>query len=354
MISNNILLSNETNSWMKLVLNLPNKILAPITGRKKTFPIWLCSFILGTFIFLPSYLLATVLGEKEQLKDIGWTVFISLELSYLSIIAMYIDLHLNIFKQLQEMIIPVLADESDYSNLKKLIHSATNLSPNYSIVLLTIIIGVTALVGGTMAYGNSPGVGLAISAIFFGFFGSISIYYILWVLKLTYQLGKYKYTMNEFVPASSKIISDISSMLNIHTYIIALFLAAVTAIDSLDRLTSWFILADIILGWIPVTAQFFSTQDAIRKIISSAKWNALEQIQTEIGVIKNTGKLKDKDTVDAINRLIDLQDRIEKTKDSTLNFRSGLDFINQLLLPIISWIVVNIEKMLTLIKAFFK
>jgi hypothetical protein len=70
---------------------------------------------------------------------------------------------------------------------------------------------------------------------------------------------------------------------------------------------------ETVIGWLPITAQFFLTQNAVTAIIANAKWEALEQIQTEIKNLKNSGQLRDKETTDAINRLLDLHDRIQKS-----------------------------------------
>jgi hypothetical protein len=347
------LTSAEAHTAPSVILNLPNRVLAYISGNKNILSVWLSSLLLGALICLPSYILATILRESKQINDIGWTVFNSLQLSYLSVIVTYIDINLNIFRHLKQRIIPVMTGENDLLDLRKYIQLASIPLCIPSITVLGIIIGLVALIGGTLIYSHDPGFGLPLSAIFFGIFGGVSVYYLGWVLKLTHQLGNYRFLMNDFTPASSKIIHDISSMLNIHTYIVALFLAAVTAIDSFDKLTAWFVWVDILFGWIPIIAQFILTQNAIRKIILNAKWNTIEHIQIEIRTINHLGHLKDKDTTDSINRLMDLQDRIEKTRDNTIDFKSTRIFINQLLLPVISWIMVNFEKLLLTFRNLF-
>ena len=143
-------------------------------------------------------------------------------------------------------------------------------------------------------------------------------------------------------------------MLNRHIYLVAMFTAVVTIVDLLGSLTSWFVWVIILFGWIPIATQFFLNQSAVRQIISNAKWNVLELIQSEIRTLKNTSPLCAKETTDAINRLIDLHERIEKTRNSTFDFKAALNFLNQMLLPVLGWIIGNIDKLLSYLKVHDK
>ena len=50
-----------------------------------------------------------------------------------------------------------------------------------------------------------------------------------------------------------------------------------------------------------------------------------------------------------INKLLDYHDRIAATRNSALNLRAGLNFINSLLLPVIALLLANLEKILALL-----
>ncbi len=343
---------NEMKTTLLLILNLPNTVIGKFSKNKNLLPLWLSAVVLGIFICLPSYAVVLIVGETQQLKDLGWTVFTSLLLSYLSVIVMYLDIHVNISGKLNQKIIPSLTSEKDLADLKICLEEASFGKSVPAITILGIFIGLTALIGGSAVYGKQPGLGLPLSALFFGAFGGTSIYYLVWVLRLTRLMGHFDFPVFEFTPASSKIIYDISGMLNTHVYSLAFFVAVVTIIDSLDKLTSWFIYMDVLFGWIPIISQFFVTQKAIRNIIARAKWRTLEQIQSEIRALKFSGIDHIKETTDSINQLLDLHNRIEKTRNSTFNFRSGLNFLNQLLMPVLGWAVGNLDKILNKILLF--
>ncbi len=68
----------------------------------------------------------------------------------------------------------------------------------------------------------------------------------------------------------------------------------------------------------------------------------------KIEKLEAQGNIADKETIDAINRLMDYHDRIKATPNSALNFRAGLGFLNSLLLPLIAFVLANLDKLLKL------
>jgi hypothetical protein len=47
-----------------------------------------------------------------------------------------------------------------------------------------------------------------------------------------------------------------------------------------------------------------------------------------------------------MNRLMDLHDRIKATRSSALDLRAGLAFLNSLLLPLIAFLLANLDRVL--------
>ena len=348
---------DDTQTAPAKVLNLPTAIARIFGGERIVLPQSLSALVVAVAICLPFFALAFLLKETKQLRDIGGIVFASVQLSYLSVVLTYIDVNINIFGRLRRNIIPLIASKQDLAELTACIELATTRKYLPSISLLGTVVGLTALVGGTLAYfisdGSNPGFGLPVGAIVFGCFGGISLHYLIWVLKLTRVLGNLDFSISEFIPVRSRVIHEITGMLNTHIYIVALFTAVVTVVDYQHPYTAWFVGVDVLLGWLPIIAQFLLTQQAVRKIIAKAKWKTFEEIQSEIRALRNSGHLKDKRTTDAVNRLMDLHDRIEKTGDSTLDLKAGLQFLNQLMLPVLSWAIVSAGQLKTLIESLF-
>ena len=52
--------------------------------------------------------------------------------------------------------------------------------------------------------------------------------------------------------------------------------------------------------------------------------------------------------MEAINRLMDYHDRIKATRNSALDLRAGLNFLNSLLLPLLAFLLANLKEVLKL------
>ena len=100
--------------------------------------------------------------------------------------------------------------------------------------------------------------------------------------------------------------------------------------------------------WSPVIVFFIIGQVSLSNIITNAKWQKLNQIQARIEKLEIEGNIEDKDTLETIKRLIEFHNQILGTPNSALNFRSGLNFINSLMLPLIAFVLGNLDLVLGL------
>jgi hypothetical protein len=103
-------------------------------------------------------------------------------------------------------------------------------------------------------------------------------------------------------------------------------------------------------GWGPPLVVFVTGQRALTHVIARSKWRTLDRIQADIAELTTEGDLTDKGTTDAINRLMDLHDRVKAARGSALDFRAGLQFLNALLLPLIAFLLSNIDRVLGLFR----
>ena len=104
-----------------------------------------------------------------------------------------------------------------------------------------------------------------------------------------------------------------------------------------------FIMSLLIFIWAVFIFRFLTQQSMFAKIITTIKRAKLSFIQKQIEQLETTQNLADKDAIEAINRLMDYHDRIKRTPNSAINLRSGLSFLNSLLLPLIGFLLGNID-----------
>jgi hypothetical protein len=82
----------------------------------------------------------------------------------------------------------------------------------------------------------------------------------------------------------------------------------------------------------------------------TAKWQTLNELQAKTSKLRTGANPADKEAMEAINRLMDLHDRVRATRNSTLNLRTGLDFLNQLMLPLLALLLANIDRLLEAVR----
>lgn len=104
----------------------------------------------------------------------------------------------------------------------------------------------------------------------------------------------------------------------------------------------------VLILWLPIIAIFILNQSSLSSVVRRAKWKSLNEIQEKVEKLRAAENLETKDTMDAINRLLDYHERINKTRFSALDFRSYLNFINSILLPLLAFVLGNLEKLTNL------
>jgi len=106
----------------------------------------------------------------------------------------------------------------------------------------------------------------------------------------------------------------------------------------------------VVIVWIPTVIQFIANQAALKKIITNAKLQTLNRLQMQIRTLQSgdLGGAPD-GTISRINQLMDLYDRIKGKPNSILNLNTGLGFLNQMMLPLLGWLLGNVDKLLGLL-----
>lgn len=79
----------------------------------------------------------------------------------------------------------------------------------------------------------------------------------------------------------------------------------------------------------------------------------LNGIQAQVEALQAKETILSEDTLGHIDKLMDYHDRIKATKDSALNLRATLSFLNSLLLPVIASILANFDQIIERIERFF-
>ena len=314
----------------------------------------------------PSYWLsASVLVMIPVLIDVGMSLFlgefqkssrrelIPLELATAGLLLVMLVAGKLTFDLLSTTMHKHLLDSiTSMKDLTDIHHWGKSLSSNkalfFGLCFSIFMVGVNAYFISIPKLGFiSPGWVLFVFIIMGGL--GMGLYHLLQVLHWEIRLGRYQLNLYPMDPRNSEVIDRLSSMHRSSLYLYALVGIAMTVLFTGFGLTTtfWIILL-IITMWSPVISFFIIGQVSLSNIITNAKWQKLNQIQARIEKLVVEGNIEDKDTLETIKRLIEFHNQILGTPNSALNFRSGLNFINSLMLPLIAFVLGNLDLVLGL------
>jgi len=176
-------------------------------------------------------------------------------------------------------------------------------------------------------------------------------------ISLPPRLARYRFDLYTTDPSSSEVVGRLSRLMTFILYVTLGFIALLTiGLNQVNVLNLQTAFVFSLLIWVPTIVSYGAGQFHISTMITKAKWKTLDEIQSKIEVLYEDALNKEnetpkKETLDFIEKLMDSHDRIKITPNSALNLRAGLNFLNSLLLPILAFIVANLDKVIAFIES---
>jgi hypothetical protein len=168
------------------------------------------------------------------------------------------------------------------------------------------------------------------------------------------QLHRYHFDLYTPDPSSSEVVGRLSRLLSFILYVtmgyIVLLMLGLGFFDilSVKTLLPGFLISLLVFS--PMVIMYAAGQYHLSDVIVRAKWGMLNELQEKIEKLSGGDEIPDKDGLDRLSKLMDYHDRIKLTPNSALNFRASLNFLNSLLLPILAFILANLDKVLDVIR----
>lgn len=182
----------------------------------------------------------------------------------------------------------------------------------------------------------------------------VGYYLVPFYLNFPLRLNRYEFDLYTLDPSSSELVGRLSRLLSYAFYVTMAYIVQLTfGLTFIGVLTTetpvpGFLVSALV--WVPTVIMFISGQLDLSNLITRAKWKTLNEVQARIERLSAAQDLPDKDTLERLGKLMDYHDRIEATPNSALNFRSGLNFLNSLLLPVLAFLIGNLKDVI----GFFK
>jgi hypothetical protein len=187
-----------------------------------------------------------------------------------------------------------------------------------------------------------------ITVIVLNMFNSAFLYLFLVVVFLSAKLRQIDLKLFPADPSSSELLSRLSHELNICIYFVAVYAAVLTLLSAWSGIFGSLGIMLVLFLWLPIIAMFILNQTSLSHIVRRAKWKTLNEIQRRVEKLQASKNFGNQEAMEAINRLMDYHDRVKSTRNSALDLNTTLNFINSLLLPLLAFLLGNLDKVLAL------
>jgi hypothetical protein len=243
----------------------------------------------------------------------------------------------------------ILEDTESVTSLQDFeewLEKACNLRLHFLVTIFAgLLFGLFGVIVTSSQLGVFLGYSIAFAFIIVNVFTAALLYQFLVVMLLPTMLRRYDLKLFAADPATSELLSRLSSELAFFVYFVAAYSAILTLANSANGISqvAGVGIALVLSYWLPIIVMFTLNQTSLSSIVRRAKWKTLNEIQAKVEKLQSSENFETKETMDAINRLLDYHERVNKTRISALDFRAYLNFINSLLLPLFAFLLSNLD-----------
>jgi len=353
----------EYKTLVDVLLARTDRLLRNITRRSKPLPIWLITIIVIPALALISFAAIYVAGDWATIRNIfelslgsrpGVLPIILLMTSgFILLIASAVVINRYVGRIIVLWRDEVLVATESVASLDGF-EDWLKMACNWRLHLLVSIIG--GLLSGSYFVAlidTLPGIIVDYSSMFTviiaNLLGWLFVYLFLVVVLLSARLRRYDLKLFAADPSSSELVYHLSGELGFFVYYVGVYAAILTLAFALSGFLQSIDTLLLLLYWLPIVAMFILNQTSLSSIIRRAKWKTLNEIQAKVEKLQEMENFADKETMDAIKRLMDYHDRVKATRNSALDFNTVLSFINSLLLPLLAILLGNLDRLMALL-----
>jgi len=357
------LAAGEYKTLVDVVLEWLEHLLRKITRRTEPLPLWVVTVVL--YIVTQSITYAGILitgGWEEYRKfnelfglgfDLGFIINISVSMLFIAslvIINQYINRLIGLWR---DSILDATESEASLLKFDTWLTTACDRRLHLIVIIIpNLFMSPYAFYLTSNLMGTPIGYGLMSMTILIDLIAWTFLYQLYVLILFSLKLRQYDIKLFAPDPGSSEIISKLSGELGFLVYYVAVFVAIITLGSSATGLLAFtsegITYLYILFLWFPIVLLFILSQTSLASIVRRAKWKTLNEVQVKIEKLRESKNFGTPKTMDAINKLMDFHDRVKATHNSAIDSNTILNFINSLLLPLIAFLLGNLDKVLLL------
>jgi hypothetical protein len=336
------LASGEYRSSVDVILASAGWILQKVARRPKPPRSWVCALAIALLISLIAYLSSLLTGGVppygyRTIASGGVLIFVSLVIARTAFARVFATLH--------DELLDGLESSAGLTGLRDWLASVGDFKRPALIGLVIYAAYVTFLVPDPTA---STADIIVMGGVLLLWTGFVTYYMYLFAV-LTLRLGRCQFQLHTEDPVSTEVLADWSRMMNFAAYIFAVSQALGTLFTvTLVTFTSR-TLAFVIPRWLPLIALFAVNQIAISGVIRRSKRKSLNEVEAQMAVLRPREDPPDNETLETLLWLWDYHDRIKGTRNTMLNLKEIVNFVNTLLIPLVAFLIANREALFELL-----
>lgn len=167
-----------------------------------------------------------------------------------------------------------------------------------------------------------------------------------WVLNISitfaFWIPKIKFNLFPDDPSQTPVMLTMHQVSSSLLLMVALLLALnIIIIIPLNLYSRIYLIAILSVFWLPLLLYFFLSEAAFSRLVVNARIQRLATIQQQIMEIENKQDMSQKETAEAVKRLLDLHDRVKATPVSMINLGSITNLLGSLALPLLA-VLINL------------
>jgi hypothetical protein len=332
-----------------------------ITRRRETIPFRKLTFSISLSVIFILLLLFGLAGNYifglRSVTSPVLSIFL-LGVGYIYILCIVIEFQVDkILMFIREHLLDALVGEQDQQSLFKSLSIIFSFRRQFLFGITFSVLAHIAFIVVDPSLIRQFGIGfLVVNIIFHAFHGFCIYYYFAYLGWTLSDLKNYQYDLFDLDPSSTEIISKIAGLLQSTTYLNTFIVASATIILSTTRVLPFASVgAMVFLMWTNAIALYFLNRHIMKRIILSAKWEKLTEIQHHICELESAEKIPSLDTLEHINKLKEYHDKILDSPDSSPgDIIKFLNTLNTLIWPTFGIFATNISDFLEFMQTFSK
>lgn len=329
------------------ILTGPGRLIQKIMHRSEPPALWYNALVILLVTLLIGSLVSLLLDESPTVEMMLIAIWAAV-MGVLVMVQTYSGNHL-LLSTLRESTVEACLSISNLEQLQRWLTATFDRKKQFVFsLILAFIVGLSTPLFWSTLRGGFPGFGPIVGVILIWFQASTGWYFIFPMIDWLNQLGTYHLKLYGADPSSSEVIDRLSDVLSYLVYSSALLGALFTlGLIYFELLTPSISVIFLALGtWAPLIITFAISQYALARLISKAKWKTLNEIQAQIEQLRYQEAIPSEQTLSHLDKLMDYHDRIKATRNTALDLRTGLSFLNSLLLPLLAFIIANLNQVI--------